>query len=330
MPDDKTVDIDTSGPGAEIELPEEKKPESEVELSNAENNTESNDSTTESSEQSDVQASEEGTTDQEPEKKVEDEKKKELDDYSEGVKRRIAKLTKKMREAERQKEAALDYAQKMKAEQDSLKSRFSKLDTGYVSEMENRIKSSLEAAASKLAKAREDGDLKAEIAAQTEISKLGYEEARLAEIKSKQVEPKAEEEVRQPQIQPQEQQEQPINPDPKAQQWAQENSWFGQDEAMTYTAFSLHKKLVEEEGYDPQSDEYYSEINKRIRLEFPHKFGKVEPETTAKPTQQVASATRNSKPSRKTVKLTPSQVAIAKKLGVPLEEYAKQLNITKE
>ena len=325
MPDDKTVDIDTSGPGAEIELPEETKPESEVEVANAENNTESNDSTTQSDEQSTVQA--DATTDQEPSN--EDEKKKELDDYSEGVKRRIAKLTKKMREAERREAAALNYAQKIKAEQDSLKSRFSKLDTGYVSEMENRIKSSLEAAASKLAKAREDGDLKAEIAAQTEISKLGYEEARLAEIKSKQVEPK-EEEVKQPRIQPQEQQEQPINPDPKAQQWAQQNTWFGQDEAMTYTAFSLHKKLVEEEGYDPQSDEYYSEINKRIRLEFPHKFGKVEQQTTAKPTQQVASATRNSKPSRKTVKLTPSQVAIAKKLGVPLEEYAKQLNITKE
>jgi len=335
MPDmEKTVDIDTSGPGAEVELPEEKKPESEVEVANAENNTESNDSTTESSEQSTVQASEEtSNTDQEPEKKEDeavDQQKKELDDYSEGVKRRIAKLTKKMREAERREAAALEYAKKVQTEQESLKSRFSKLDTGYVSEMENRIKSSMEAAASRLAKAREDGDLKAEIAAQTEISKLGYEEARLAEIKSRQTEPKAEEKVvRQPEIQPQVQ-EQPINPDPKAQKWAQENTWFGQDEAMTYTAFGLHKKLVEEEGYDPQTDEYYSEINKRIRLEFPHKFGKVEQQTTAKPTQVVASASRNSKPGRKTVKLTPSQVAIAKKLGVPLEEYAKQLNITKE
>ena len=336
MPDmEKTVDIDTSGPGAEVELPEEKKPESEVEVANADNNTESNDSTTESSEQSTVQASEEtSNTDQEPEKKEDeavDQQKKELDDYSEGVKRRIAKLTKKMREAERREAAALEYAKKVQTEQESLKSRFSKLDTGYVSEMENRIKSSMEAAASRLAKAREDGDLKAEIAAQTEISKLGYEEARLAEIKSKQtVEPKAEEKVvRQPETQPQVQ-EQPINPDPKAQAWAQQNTWFGQDEAMTYTAFGLHKKLVEEEGYDPQTDEYYSEINKRIRLEFPHKFGKVEQQTTAKPTQVVASASRNSKPGRKTVKLTPSQVAIAKKLGVPLEEYAKQLNITKE
>jgi hypothetical protein len=322
---EKTVDIDTSGPGAEIELPEEKKPESEIEVSNdIENNTESNDSAEKSDEQSTVQA--DTTTDQGTEK---EEQKKELEDYSEGVKRRIAKLTKKMREAERREAAALEYAKKVQTEQELLKTRYSKLDTGYVSEMENRIKSSMEAAVSKLAKAREDGDLKAEIAAQTEISKLGYEEARLAEIKTRRTaEPKVEEQVvRQPQIQPQ---EQPINPDPKAQNWAQQNTWFGQDEAMTYTAFSLHKKLVDEEGYDPQTDEYYSEINKRIRLEFPHKFGKVEQQTTAKPTQVVASASRSSKPGRKIVKLTPSQVAIAKKLGVPLEEYAKQLTITKE
>ena len=320
--EEKTVDIDTSGPGAEVELPEEQTTESNIEVSNeTENNTESNDSAEKSDEQSTVQA--DTTTDQETK-----EKKNELEDYSETVKRRIAKLTRKMREAERREQAALDYAKRVQVEQENLKSRFSKLDTGYVSEMENRIKSSMEAVAARLAKAREDGDLKAEIAAQTEISKLGYEEARLAEIKSKQVvEPKAEERVvRQPQVQ-----EQPINPDPKAQQWAQKNTWFGQDEAMTYTAFSLHKRLVEEEGYDPQTDEYYSEINRRIKLEFPHKFGSVNTNTTSKPTQVVASANRSSKPGRKSVRLTPSQVAIANKLGVPLEEYAKQLNlITKE
>jgi len=328
--EEKTVDIDTSGPGAEIELPEEQTPESNIEVSNdTENNTESNDSAEKSDEQSTVQA--DTTTDQGTEEKNE-EKKNELEDYSETVKRRIAKLTRKMREAERREQAALDYAKRVQAEQENLKSRFSKLDTGYVSEMENRIKSSMEAAAARLAKAREDGDLKAEIAAQTEISKLGYEEARLAEIKSKQVvEPKAEERVvKQPEIQRQVQ-EQPINPDPKAQQWAQQNTWFGQDEAMTYTAFSLHKRLVEEEGYDPQTDEYYSEIDRRIKLEFPHKFGSVNTNTTSKPTQVVASANRSSKPGRKSVRLTPSQVAIANKLGVPLEEYAKQLNlITKE
>ena len=328
--EEKTVDIDTSGPGAEVELPEEQTSESNIEVSNEttdDNSTESNDSAEKSDEQSTVQA--ETTTDQgTEEKKVDEEKKKELEDYSEGVKRRIAKLTKKMREAERREEAALQYAKKVQTEQELLKSKYSKLDTGYVSEMENRIKSSMEAAASKLAKAREDGDLKAEIAAQTEISKLGYEEARLAEIKAKPETKAQETEVKQPQSQPAPIQEQPINPDPKAQSWAQKNSWFGQDEAMTYTAFGLHKKLVEEEGYDPQSDEYYSEIDRRIKLEFPHKFGSVDTNTTSRPTQVVASANRSSKPGRKSVRLTPSQVAIAKKLGVPLEEYAKQLKLT--
>jgi hypothetical protein len=326
--EEKTVDIDTSGPGAEVELPEEKKSESEIEVSNDTDNkisVESNDSAEKPDEQSTVQA--DTTTDQGTEK---EEQKKELEDYSEGVKRRIAKLTKKMREAERREAAALEYAKKVQTEQEVLKSKYSRLDTGYVTEMESRIKSSMEAAASKLAKAREDGDLKAEIAAQTEISKLGYEEARLAEIKARPETKAQETEVKQPQVQNVQAQERPINPDPKAQIWAQKNTWFGQDEAMTYTAFSLHKKLVEEEGYDPQSDEYYSEIDKRIKLDFPHKFGKVEQSTTSKPTQVVASASRNSKPGRKIVKLTPSQVAIAKKLGVPLEEYAKQLNITKE
>jgi len=329
----KTVDIDTSGPGAEVELPEEQTPESNIEVSNDtadKDSSESNDSTTQSDEQSTVQA--DTTTDQgTEEKKADEEKKKEIEDYSEGVKRRIAKLTRKMREAERREEAALQYAKKVQTEQELLKSKYSKLDTGYVSEMENRIKSSMEAAASKLAKAREDGDLKAEIAAQTEISRLGYEEAKLMELKARPERKAQETEVKQPQVQPAQTQEQPINPDPKAQSWAQKNTWFGQDEAMTYTAFSLHKKLVEEEGYDPQSDEYYSEIDKRIKLEFPHKFGSVDTNTTSKPTQVVASANRSSKPGRKTVRLTPSQVAIANKLGVPLEDYAKQLKlITKE
>ena len=335
MPEaEKMVDIDTSGPGAEVEIPEEKTQETEIEVANdnQDKNIESNkddnksdDSYKESSEQDTVQASESENKDQE----TKENKNKELEDYSDGVKRRIAKLTRKMREAERREVAALEYAKKVQAQQETLQTRYSKLDTGFISEMENRIKSSLEAAASKLAKAREDGDLKAEIAASTEISKLGYEEAKLAELKSR-PEKSKEVEVKQPQIQAQTQ-EQPINPDPKAQDWAQKNTWFGQEEAMTYTAFSLHKKLVEDEGYDPQSDEYYSEIDKRIRLDFPQKFGTVSQKTTSKPTQVVASASRSSKSGRKSVRLTPSQVAIANKLGVPLEEYAKQLNkITKE
>jgi len=325
----KMVDIDTSGPGADIEL-DIKQPEQEKEY--ATNDTKSDDTPAQSNEQPVVEVSkqEAENKDQGTEVKTSDtEAKKELEDYSEGVQKRIAKLTKKMREAERQREAALDYARKVQAEKESLSGRLNKLDTGYVSEMENRIKSSMEAAASRLAQARSDGDLKAEIAATTEISKLGYEEARLSEIKSRQLEAK-EKVVPQQTIDPVQQQETAINPDPKAQNWAQKNSWFGQDEAMTYTAFGLHKRLVEEEGYDPQSDEYYGEIDKRIRLEFPHKFVRTETPTTVKPVQNVASANKSGKTGRKTVRLTPSQVAIAKKLGVPLEEYAKQLNITKE
>jgi hypothetical protein len=329
---EKTVDIDTSGPGAEVEL-DVKLPESnEIEVSNDKDNVKSIDTTAESNEQSDVKADKQDTENKDQETGSEDtDNKKELEDYSEGVKKRIAKLTKKMREAERQREAAIDYARKIQVEKESLAGRLTKLDTGFVSEMERRIQSSMESAAAKLAQARSDGDIKAEIAAQTEISKLGYEEAKLLDIKARQSEAKEIEPKVQLNQQQAVQQEQPINPDPKAQNWAQKNSWFGQDEAMTYTAFGLHKKLVEEEGYDAQSDEYYTEIDKRIRLEFPHKFATTASQTiTAKPVQNVASANRSGKNSnRKTVRLTPSQVAIAKKLGVPLEEYAKHI-ITKE
>jgi hypothetical protein len=332
MPENKkTVDIDTSGPGAEVEL-DVKQPEStDIEVSNDKDGIKSIDTTAQSNEQSDVQTSKQETEnkDQGTEVVADDkDNKKELEDYSEGVQKRIAKLTKKMREAERQREAAIEYARTIKVEKDSLAGRLTKLDSGFVSEMENRIKSSLEASIAKLSQARADGDIKAEVAAQTEIAKLGYEDARLSEIKSKQLEKKEVEPVVQ---QYQQQMEQPINPDPKAQNWAQKNNWFGKDEAMTYTAFGLHKKLVEEEGYDAQSDEYYVEIDKRIRLEFPHKFATTAQTTTAKPVQNVASANRSGKNSnRKIVRLTSSEVAIAKKLGVPLEEYAKQLNIMKE
>ena len=328
---DKTVDIDTSGPGAEVEL-DVKLPESdEIEVSNEKDNVKSVDTVAESNEQSDVKADKQDTENKDQGTGSEDtDNKKELEDYSEGVKKRIAKLTKKMREAERQREAAIDYARKIQVEKDSLAGRLTKLDTGYISEMERRIQSSMESVAAKLAQARSDGDIKAEIAAQTEISKLGYEEAKLLDIKARQSEAKEIEPKVQLNQQQAVQQEQPINPDPKAQNWAGKNTWFGQDEAMTYTAFGLHKKLVEEEGYDAQSDEYYTEIDKRIRLEFPHKFDKIATTETIRPTQVVASAKRSVKPGRKTVRLTPSQVAIAKKLGVPLEEYAKQLNITKE
>ena len=212
-------------------------------------------------------------------------------------------------------------------EKDDLTSKVSKLDTGYASEMENRIKSSLAAAQAKLGKARENNDLKSEVEATTAMSQLGYEQAKLAELKTRQ-----EMEAKRAKEKPKEDATHPPTldtPDPKARDFASKNRWFGTDSAMTYTAFDLHRKLTEEEGYDPQSDEYYSEVERRIKLEFPHKFGKkIEP--TSKPTQNVASATRSTKTGRKTVKLAPSQVAIAKKLGEPLEDYAKQLINTQE
>ena len=246
-----------------------------------------------------------------------------MDDYSEGVKKRIAKLTKKMREAERQRDEAVQYTQRIMKEKDDLSSKVSKLDTGYASEMENRIKSSLSAAQAKLKTARENNDIKSEVEATTAMSQLGYEQAKLAELKTRQ-----EMEAKRAEAQPKQEQTippvSPDAPDPRASEWASKNRWFGTDSAMTYTAFDLHRKLTDEEGFDPQSDEYYSEVDRRIRLEFPHKFGK-KIQSTSKPTQNVASATRSTKTSRKSVKLTPSQVQIAKKLGVPLEDYAKQL-----
>ena len=258
-----------------------------------------------------------------------DEKADELKTYSEGVQKRIAKLTRKMREAERQKEEALAFAQSVKQERDSLQSRFVKADKSYVSEFETRVKSNMEAARSALRTAIEAGDVDAQVKAQEQMATLNADAVRLASLKSQQeTEPKVEKQVN---VSPS-QAEQPVRTDPKAEAWAARNSWFGNDTAMTYTAFDMHKTLVEKEGYDPQSDEYYEEIDKRLRVEFPNKFDKVADNTTerAKPAQTVASARRPANTGRrKTVKLTPSQTAIAKRLGVPLEEYAKQL-IAKE
>ena len=259
------------------------------------------------------------------------EEKDELKEYSEGVQKRIAKLTRKMREAERQREEALAFAQSVKSKNDEMEGRLSKIDSSYVSEFENRVKTSMAAAKLALKNAIESQDVEAQIAAQQQLAALTMDEARLNNIKvANENKPKAEE--KQVNINPQQQYYQPQQQsDPKAEDWATKNPWFGNDSAMTYTAFDIHKKLVEQEGYDPKSDEYYAEVDKRIRVEFPHKFDKVEDTTTerAKPAQNVASARRSASTGRKkTVKLTPSQVAIAKRLGVPLEEYAKQLNIT--
>ena len=329
---EKTVDIDTSGPGADIEIKEEQKEEQNVE--STENSVESNNTPEKSSEHVDVRT-DENNQEQSEEKKEEvkvdekQEQKKDLDDYSEGVKRRIGKLTRKLREAERQRDEATSYAQTVLADQEKLKSRLTRLDTGYVSEMENRIKSGMEAAVAKLAKAREDGDMKAEVIAQAEISKLGYEEARLTEMKNRAV-TKPE-----PVKQQTNQETQPTQSrDPRAEELASKNTWFNKDLVMTEGARVIHRILTEEEGYDPvgNPEEYYAEIDRRIALEFPHKFGNTTVnETISKPTQVVASATRSPKTGRKIQRLTPSEVAIAKKLGVPLDEYAKsKRKITKE
>jgi hypothetical protein len=325
MPDveeKKTVDIDTSGPGANIELPEEEQESNSVEVSNdkVEESVESNDSPEKSDEKPAVQADENKT-----------EEDKELEQYSKDVKRRIAKLTGKWREAERQKDEALTYAERMILAKKKAEAKLSKLEPGYLKSTEDSIVSGMQAAQAKLAAAREAQDLAAEAEALTAISELGYKKAKFEEAKIAQEEyNKKLESKPSPDINLERKPAAQGTPDPKAEDWASKNAWFGQDTAMTYTAFDLHKKLTEDEGYDPSSDEYYTEIDKRIRLEFPHKFDRKDSTETTKPVQTVASAKRTTKTGRRTVKLTPSQVAIAKKLGVPLEEYAKQLNITKE
>ena len=322
MPDleeKKTVDIDTSGPDTEIEIDQQETETPEVETTS--NDVEETSTPVEAKEEK----KEEPLTET-------DNKEKELEQYSEGVQKRIAKLTKKWREAERQKDEALTYAQRVMEDKKAVDEKISKLEPGFMKSTEDSIVSGLESAKAKLTAAREAGDINAEVEAQTAISELAYKQAKFVEAKSQQEEivKRRETEVRTPEINLNRQEAARGTPDPKAETWAGKNSWFGQDSAMTYTAFDLHKKLTEQEGFDPSSDEYYVEIDKRIRLEFPHKFDTIEVKETIRPVQKVASATRSTKTGRKTVTLTPSQVAIAKKLGVPLELYAKQLNITKE
>ena len=312
---EKMVDIDTSGPGADIDLPEEKQ-EDVVETK------EDSSSAPQEPREEKVEAS-----DEKPEAETK-EQKDELQDYSKDVQRRIAKLTKKWREAERQREDALTFARIQKDKAEELSKKYETLESASLKSREEKLKSSLEAAKIKLASARDAGDINLEFEAQRELANAGYEEARLKELKSlAESQPKqvvTPSDVRIPQ-QPQQ------VVDPRAEDWASKNTWFGKDKAMTYTAFDIHRTLVEEEGYDPKTDEYYVEIDKRIRLDFPHKFDKITTNSTprAKPAQNVASAKRSASTGRKnTVKLTPSQVAIAKRLGVPLEDYARQLKIT--
>ena len=317
---DEKVDVgDTDEQETEIDLdavaPEQSLEEEKIEVEEiSEDDSKSADAPEKSGEQSDVQTGEQ---------------KKELDEYSDGVQKRIAKLTRKMREAERQKEEAIQYAQQVKTQAEQMKGKYDTLGNSYTKELEAKVNTGMDAAKLAYRSAVESQDVDGQVEAQKAIAQMAMEEARLNNLKQAQEQRTQNIAEQKEQIvpQPQDQYAQPQQPvDPKAETWASKNSWFGTDNAMTYTAFDIHKKLVEDEGFDPQSDEYYSEVDKRIRLEFPHKFGNNESTTAEQPAQTVASAKRPAgKGRRKTVKLTPSQVAISKRLGVPLEEYAKQL-----
>ena len=327
MPEEekKTVDIDTSGPGAEIDLQEEKQ-ENEIEVASetVENNTESDNSSEESNEQLGVQSNEETKKE---EVKKEDDK---LEEYSKGVQARIAKLTRKMREAERREQAALDYAKSVEDKRREMESRFQKTDLDYLERFEKNVGAGLEAAERELAAAIESQDAKAQIAANKRIAELSFENARIKQAKQNREQVKIEDTkpVNSGNIEQNSTERTPM-PDPKAEAWAAKNTWFGSNRAMTNTAIAHHQDL-ENEGYDTTSDEYYQEIDRRMKVDFPARFGNTTEEKTSAPVQTVASASRSVKPGRKTVRLTSSQVAIAKKLGVPLEDYAKQLKITKE
>ena len=318
MPEEekKTVDLDTSGPGAEIDI-EEKKDEAVVEQPEQEKEN--------------VEQGTDKTYENERETKLDDKKDDDkLEEYSKGVQARIAKLTRKMREAERREAAAIEYAKGVEQSRQELESRFKKTDSDYLKKFETSIQTGLEAAQQELAAAIQSGDAEAQVKANKRIASLAFENAKLEQAKTNQ--PVAESKpvtnlnqggnVNMPQT------DDPINMDPKAEAWASKNPWFGTDRAMTYTAFEIHKDLTEKEGFDPSSDEYYAEVDKRIKVDFPHKFGNTDKKQSTEPVQTVASAKRSVKPGRKTVRLTSSQVAIAKKLGVPLEEYAKQLKNT--
>lgn len=241
--------------------------------------------------------------------------------------KRINNLTKRMREAERQREEALRYAQSVQSEAQQIRQRMEALDTNYVSEYTNRVQSQTESAEKELTRAMEMGDTAAVVEAQRRITALAIESDRARQAQMQQERYRQQMEAQQAQqVQQPMPQQQPRRPDPKAETWAARNTWFGQDEAMTYAAFGIHKKLVEDEGFDPQSDDYYTELDQRIAAEFPHKLGAAtKTEGNRRPAQTVAPASRGNagRRSGKSVRLSPSQVAIAKKLGVPLEEYAK-------
>jgi hypothetical protein len=315
MPEEekKTVDIDTSGPEVDVTI-EEKKDEAVIE----------------------TEAPKEETTQQETQKEetakeIKKEQKQDdtkLEEYSKGVQSRIAKLTRKMREAERREAAAVEYASSLEKQRKADQDRFTKIDSDYSKKVEEHVKSGMESAQKSLAQAIEAGDAAAQVEANKRIAELAFENAKIQQQRVVQEEKPAQlsDGGKLPERTPQSLPE----ADPMAEDWAARNKWFGTNRAMTFTAFEIHKDLVEKEGYDPKTNEYYEEIDKRIRVDFPSKFDNSGDIQTTRPVQSVASATRSAKTGRKQMRLTSSQVAIAKKLGVPLEEYAKQLKLTKE
>ena len=261
------------------------------------------------------------------ETEVETASSEEMDDYGHKVQSRIDKLTKRLREAERREQAAVQYAQGVQKEAQTQAARSNQIDTGYVTEFADRVEAQMAQAKNELKQAMDLGDVDKQVEAQAKISRLSIEEERAASHKAQRERLQQEMQAQgvdpnQPQMPQQQMPRQPApprQPDPKARDWAEKNEWFGTDEPMTLTSFSIHRKLMEE-GFDPQSDSYYSEVDKRMRDTFPHKFGQ-----QVSPSQTVASANRAApgKARKGSVRLTPSQVAIAKKLGVPLSEYAK-------
>ena len=294
---DKMVPIDTSGDSVEITLDENKENKENKEA-----------------------LKEEIQVEEEPVKVEETKKEEELEEYSQSVKRRIDKLTRKMREAERREQAAIDYAKKIQEENKNLQATTVASSRERVTSDEATVASTETLLNTALKQAMEQGDVEKQVEAQQKMAQLAIEKERLRIRKNRleqqeaqKQEPTVEQAIDTPNQRTQAQ------PDPRAQEWAEGNKWFGTDKAMTYTAMDLHDEIVNE-GFDVSTDEYYNEIDRRIRKEFPQKF-----EDTSKPTQKVASAVRKTATGRRTVKLTPSQVAIAKKLGVPLEEYAKHV-----
>jgi len=304
-PSEIQVDLDTSGPEVDVTLEDTKE---EAVANTAPETTE-----------------QEVVTEETEETKKEDDSK--LEEYSKGVQGRIAKLTRKMREAERKEAAAVQYAQAVEKQRQLDLSKLNAVNTEYTTKLEENVTSAMESAQNELRMAIESQDANLQVTANKKIATLALENANLQMRKKQPVEQENPVQLSDGGRLPEQTPRSLPEADPEAENWAAKNRWFGQDRAMTFTAFEIHKDLVDKEGIDPKSDEYYTEIDKRIRVDFPHKFGTNETIATTKPVQSVASANRSVKPGRKQVRLTSSQVAIAKKLGVPLEEYARSISI---